>query len=119
MTGKYRGSAHQDCNINYRLTDKMPVIFNNLRGYIIMQRIGEIANKHTYKNKNGEEKRMDINVIPNNIEKYIHGNHAWKTLHLVFIYSFQFMSPILDKLVSNLPNNAFKYTSEEIKNAKN
>ena len=35
-----------------------------------MQTIGEIANKHTYKNKKGEEKQMDINVIPNNMEKY-------------------------------------------------
>ena len=26
ITGKYRGSAHQDCNINYRLADKIPVI---------------------------------------------------------------------------------------------
>ena len=28
------------------------------------------------------------------------------------------MSSNLDKLVSNLPNDAFKYTSEEMKNAK-
>ena len=58
ITGKYRGSAHQDCNPNYRLTDKTPVIFHNLRGYdshFIMQNIGEIAKKHTYKNKKGEE----------------------------------------------------------------
>ena len=42
ITGKYRGSAHQDCNIN-RLTDKIPVIFHNLKGYdshFIMQTIG-------------------------------------------------------------------------------
>ena len=80
-----------------------------------MQIIGEIANKHTYKNKEGEEKQMNINVIPNNMEKYMAfmlGNH------LTFIDSFQFMSSSLDKLVSNLPNNAFKYTSEEIKNDK-
>ena len=32
--------------------------------------IGETANKHTYKNEKGEEKQMDINVIPNNMEKY-------------------------------------------------
>ena len=54
ITGKYRGSAHQDCNINYGLTDKIPVIFHNLKRYdshFIMQTIGEIANKHTYKNK--------------------------------------------------------------------
>ena len=53
-TGKYRRSAHQDCNINYRLTDKIPVIFHNLKGYdshFIMQMIGVIANKHTHKNK--------------------------------------------------------------------
>ena len=80
-TEKYRGSANQDCNITYRLTDKIPVIFHSLRGYnshFIMQTIGEIANKHTYKNKKGEDKKMDINVIPNNMEK-IHGFHAWKT----------------------------------------
>ena len=51
ITGKYRGSAHQDCNISYRLTDKIPVILHNLKGcgsHFIMQTIGEIANKHTY-----------------------------------------------------------------------
>ena len=39
-----------------RLTDKIPVIFHNLKGYdshFIMQTIGEIVNKHTYKNKKG------------------------------------------------------------------
>ena len=39
--------------------------------------------------------------------------------HLVFIDSLQFMSSSLYKLVSDLPNDAFKYTSEEIKNDKN
>ena len=37
--------------------------------------------------------------------------------HLVFVERFQFMSSSLDKLVSNLSNDAFKCTSEEIKNA--
>ena len=58
---------------------------------------------------------MDINVILNNMEKYM---AFMLGKHLVFIDSFQFMSSSLDKLVSNLPNNALKYTSEEIKNAK-
>ena len=110
VTGKYRVSAHQDCNINYRLTDKIPVIFHNLRGYdshFIMQTIGEIANKHTYKNNKGEEKQMDINLIPNNMEKYM---AFMLGKHLVFIESFQFMSSSLDKLVRNLLSDAFRKT---------
>ena len=118
ITGKYRESAHQDCNINYRLTNKIPVSFHNLKGYdshFIMQTIGEISDKHTYKYKKGEEKQMDINVIPNNMEKYM---AFMLGKYLVFIDSLQFMSSSLDKLVSNLTNDAFKYTSEEIKNDK-
>ena len=53
ITGKYRGSAHQDCNVNFKLA-KIPVIFHHLRGcnsQFIMQEIGQIIKKHTYKNK--------------------------------------------------------------------
>jgi len=28
VTGKYRGSAHEACNLNFQLTDKIPVIFH-------------------------------------------------------------------------------------------
>ena len=118
ITGKYRGSAYQECNLKLKIEPekiKIPVIFHNLRGYdshFIMQQIGEIVKKHTYKNKKGEEKQMNINAIPNNMEKYMAfmlGNH------LTFIDSFQFMSSSLDKLVSNLPTEAFKYTYNRFK----
>ena len=33
IAGKYRGSAHWSCNINVKLTNKVPVIFHNLRSY--------------------------------------------------------------------------------------
>ena len=82
---------------------------------VIMQTTGEIANKHTYKNRKGEEKQMDINVFPNNMEKYM---AFMLGKRLVFIDSLQLMRSSLDKLVSNLPNDASKYTSEEIKNEK-
>lgn len=55
---------------------------------------------------------MSINAIPNNMERYMAfmlGNN------LTFIDSFQFMSSSLDKLVSNLPKDAFKYISEQFK----
>ena len=80
-----------------------------------MQQIGEITKKHTYKNYKGEEKQMNINAIPNNMEKYMAfmlGNH------LTFIDSFQFMSSSLDKLVSNLPRESLKYTSKEFQDKK-
>ena len=77
ITGKFRGSAHQECNLKLRINPKeikIPVIFHNLRGYdshFIMQEIGAIVKKHAYKNKKGDEKQMNINAIPNNMEKYM------------------------------------------------
>ena len=33
LTGKYRGAAHSDCNLNYKFTNRIPVVLHNLRGY--------------------------------------------------------------------------------------
>ena len=121
ITGQYRGSAHQECNLKLRVCPeeiKIPVVFHNLRGYdshFIMQEIGAIVKNHAYINKKGEKKQMNINAIPNNMEKYMAfmlGNH------LTFIDSFQFMSSSLEKLVSNLPRKALKYTSQKFKGKK-
>ena len=105
ITGKFRGSTHQECNLKLRVKPediKIPVIFHNLRGYdshFIMQQIGEIAKNHAYKNKKGKEQPLKINAMPNNMEKYMAfmlGNH------LNSIDSFQFMSSSLDNLVENV-----------------
>ena len=42
ITGQYRRSAHWSCNINLTFTKKVPVMFQNLKGYdshLIMQSI--------------------------------------------------------------------------------
>ncbi|CAB3991349.1 Gastrula zinc finger [Paramuricea clavata] len=94
VTGKYRGAAHNICNLKYRITWKVPVVFHNLRGYdshLIMQEIGKF--------------KMDVNVIPNNMEKYISFS---LDKNLVFIDSIQFMASSLEALVSNLSPEDFR-----------
>ena len=118
ITGKFRASAHQECNLKLRIKPKdikIPVIFHNLRGYdshFIMQQIEEIAKNHGYTNKKGEKQDLNINAIPNNMEKYMAFMLA---NHLTFIDSFQFVSYSLDKLVSNLPKDDLIYTSKAFK----
>ena len=60
VTGKFRGSAHWNCNINFQLTRKIPIIFHNLKGYDSHLIFSEF-NKFDVK----------ISVIPNGLEKYI------------------------------------------------
>ena len=91
ITGKFRGSAHQECNLKLRIKAediKIPIIFHNLRGYdslFIMQQIGEIAKNYAYKNKKRKEQPLKINAIPNNMEKYMAfmlGNHLMLSIVL-------------------------------------
>ena len=88
LTGKFRGAAHNECNLNYSFTGRIPVVLHNLSGYdshLNMQGLGKLKNK-------------TINCIPNNAEKYI----SFSIDNLDFIDSLQFMNASLDKLVSNL-----------------
>ena len=60
VTGKFRGAAHWDCNINFQLTKKVPVIFHNLRGYDSHLIFNEL-----------DKFDVKIKVIPNGLEKYM------------------------------------------------
>ncbi|CAB4010357.1 Gastrula zinc finger [Paramuricea clavata] len=98
VTGLFRGAAHNMCNLKYRITWKVPVVFHNLRGYdshLIMQEIGKF--------------KMNINVVPNNMEKYISFSLGKS---LVFIDSIQFMASSLEALVSNLSPEDFKIVGQ-------
>ena len=106
ITGKYRGSAHQTCNLKLQISPekiKIPVIFHNLKGYdsnFIINELGELIKK-------GQE--MSISVIAQNAEKYM---AFYIGKHLSFIDSFAFMSSSLDRLASNLSEDDFIYTKK-------
>ena len=60
ITRQYRGSSQWSCNIDLKLTKKVPVIFHNLRGYgshLIMQEIGKF--------------NVKISVVLNGLEKSV------------------------------------------------
>ena len=76
VTGKYRGPAHWSCNINLKVSKKLPVIFHNLRGYdshLIFEELGKFDCK--------------ISVIPNGLEKYM---SFTLNNNIVFKYSMLF-----------------------------
>ena len=109
-TGRFRGAAHNSCNLKYKKPNFIPVIFHNLSGY----------DSHLFI-KNLGYTDGNIDCIPNNEEKYIsftkntvvgsYTNKEGKTKpikHKIrFIDSFKFMSTSLESLVNNLPDDAF------------
>ena len=118
LTGKYRGAAHNECNLKYIIPKFFPVIIHNLSGYdshLFIKNLGATEGK--------------INCIPNNEEKYISftkqivvdtieiEEKKWdekekKWVYVIkwhevkrdirFIDSFKFMSTSLSSLVDNL-----------------
>ena len=115
-TGKYRGAAHNSCNIQFRRPKFTPVIFHNLSG----------CDAHLFI-KNLGVTEGNIDCIPNNEEKYISftkhvevdrftpkGEEKEKIVkrELRFIDSFKFMSSSLDTLVNNLDKKDFVNTSK-------
>ena len=129
ITGQYRGAAHRDCNLKWSISSdklKIPAIFHNLKGYdchFIMQKLGKLINDRVvydvteFKDPDGQvhesKSSINIGVIASNFEKYM-GFRLCN--HLTFIDSFSFMSQSLDRLSSNLSDDAFIYSREAFPN---
>ncbi|CAH3175005.1 unnamed protein product [Porites evermanni] len=119
FTGKYRGAAHNKCNLNCRKPMILPVIFHNLQGYdahLFIKQLASLPGK--------------LNCIPSTEEKYISfskkikvdeylSNRTKKMVSLYFeirfIDSFKFLQTSLANLVSNLQPEDFHNTKEIFK----
>ena len=90
----YRGAAHNNCNLKYKIPKYIPIVFHNLSGY----------DAHLFIRQLGEKfQAEDIGVIAENKEKYISfnvkvdvqleidGKPVTKKIELRFIDSFRFL----------------------------
>ena len=118
FTGKYRGAAHNKCNLECRKPKVLPVIFHNLQGYdahLFIKQLAKLEGK--------------LDCIPSTEEKYISfskhikvgefkdvgGNVFPVTFEIRFIDSFKFLQTSLANLVSNLSPNDFINTKHVFK----
>ena len=116
FTSRYRGAAHNRCNLKYKKQNNISVFFHNLSGY----------DSHLFiKKLNNTMGRIDC--IPNNEENYISFSKTIKTgeykdkkgetkdkhFKIIFKDSLKFLNSALENLVNNLPdgtlNNLNKY----------
>ena len=108
LTGKFRGAAHEICNLKAKVPEFTPVFMHNLDGY----------DSHLFIKNMGNE-FGEITAIPNNEEKYIsfslkiiwgefednEGKKRNLKHEIRFVDSLKFMDYPLADLVENLDKN--------------
>ena len=125
-TGKYRGAAHSICNLRYKISKNVPVVFHN----------GSTCDYHFIIKQLAKEFKQNIKSLGENTEKYITFSAVTKkvldkdkvknkvknkvkavTCRIKFIDSYRFMQDSLSNLVDNLsminnkkPENKFMDT---------
>ena len=101
-TGKYRGAAHNICNLRYKVPKEIPVVFHNGSTYdyhfIIKELVKEFEGNFDCLGEN-TEKYITFSVP---LKKKIENTNLEITYKIKFIDSFRFMSSSLSKLVDNL-----------------
>ena len=95
LTGKYRGAAHNICNINckQRSSSFVPIFFHNFSGYDCHLIFEELLTEAYNQNYNPT-------IIPKSLENYV----SVQVGCLRFLDSYRFLSSSLDKLVKSLDN---------------
>ncbi|GFT96391.1 uncharacterized protein NPIL_66571 [Nephila pilipes] len=59
LSGRYRGAAHNSCNLQYKMRKMIPVVFHNLKNY----------DAHHIIKCFGNFKDHEFNILANNMEK--------------------------------------------------
>ena len=122
-TGRYRGAAHNICNLKYSKPNNISVFFHNLTGY----------DSHLFIKKLGIT-TGSIDCIPNNEENYIsfsktiisgeyknkNGETKNKYFKIIFKDSKKFLKSSVEALVNNLPKDGFNnlekyFTTKQVK----
>ena len=100
-TGKYREAAHSICNLNYKISKEIPIVFHN----------GSTYDYHFIIRQLAREFKGNFNCLGENTEKYItfsvpvkkeHDNGKPSIYKLKSIDGYRFMSDSLSNLVDNL-----------------
>ena len=86
-TGLFRGAAHNQCNLLYRVPEKIPVIFHNLKGF----------DSHLIVNALDNDRFQQIDILPITMEKYL----AMFMDDFLLIDSLAFLPSSLDNLAAN------------------
>lgn len=100
---KYRGAAHNSCNLNYQAPRHIPVFMHNLsayNAYIVIEPLAKFGWGDA-----------PISIIPDNTEKYISfSKRMTPKITLRFLDSLRFMQASLQKLVETLPQSEMHIT---------
>ncbi|XP_050516477.1 uncharacterized protein LOC126891343 [Diabrotica virgifera virgifera] len=106
LSGRYRGAAHNSCNLNFKVPNFIPIFFHNLTNYDCHMFIKELITNGEY-----------VSAIAQTKEKYItfsksilvHKSDDLKQhnvyLKLRFVDSFRFLAKSLDKLSQTLESS--------------
>ena len=116
-TGKYRGAAHDICNLTYKTPKEISVVFHNGSTYDYHLIIKELA----------KEFEGELECLGENTEKYITFSVPIKkeirnkdkiikiSYKIKFIDSFRFMSTSLSNLIDNLSEGLHSYKCTDCK----
>ena len=109
-TDKYRGAAHNTCNLRYKVPKEIPIAFHNGSIYDYHFIIKELVKEFLGNFECLGEKTEKYITFSVPIKKKIENKDLEITYKIKFIDSYRFMASSLSKLVDNL--------SEEIHNNK-